>query len=368
MLSLGIKILILGKMPPPYFGPSVWFEALSKSDTLSTSFSLEWFNVNIHSDMVTVGKRNLRNILPNIFLYFQFRKLVKRFRPDLILIPISQTTIGVLKDSVFIWLAGRRSKVAVVLHGSNLHSWFGDAGPAYRSLFSRTMKRISGAVVLGENLKYIFRQWLPEEMIFSVPNGLNIIYRSGIRRENTQFVIRYIGNLIKAKGILEVIQAVKLLKDEGCNALLKINGNWLDQELREECEKLIELNSLNAVYEGPVYGESKMDALMESDVFVFTPNKPEGHPLVIVEALASGLPVISTDMGAIKESVISGVNGFIVDIGRPDQIADKIKLLIKDPEKRIMMGAASRELYKEKFTADKMASGYCDVFKRILNQ
>ncbi len=368
MQSPGYKILLLGKIPPPYFGPSVWFETLRNSILIKNSFTTEWFNVNIHSEMNTIGKKKVRNIFPNILLYINYRNLVKSFSPDLILIPISQTTIGVLKDSVYIWLAGRRSKVAVVLHGSNLHSWFVNAGPVCRLLFSRTMKRISGAVVLGENLKYIFRQWLPEKMIFSVPNGLNINYKSGIRKENTRFVIRYIGNLIRAKGIFEIIQAVNLLKNEGFSTVLKINGNWLDAELKEECEKLIAQSSLNVEYEGPVYGESKMEALIESDVFVFTPNKPEGHPLVIVEALASGLPVISTNMGAITESVIDGINGFIVDTGSPVQISEKIKLLIADPEKRIRMGAASRKLYVEKFTADNMASGYCKVFNQLLKR
>ena len=79
----------------------------------------------------------------------------------------------------------------------------------------------------------------------------------------------------------------------------------------------------------------------------------EGHPWVIVEALAAGLPIISTDRGAIIESVIDGYNGYIVNPKRPKEIAEKIIKLTDDKDLRDQMSINSLNVYKEKFTSTK---------------
>jgi glycosyltransferase involved in cell wall biosynthesis len=94
---------------------------------------------------------------------------------------------------------------------------------------------------------------------------------------------------------------------------------------------------------------------------------PEGHPWVLVEAMAAGLPIISTDQGAITESVIDGVNGFIVDSNNPLQIAEKLEYLMDHPEIREKMGKESRRLYEENFTEEKMIEKLKDVFNTVLN-
>ena len=84
-----------------------------------------------------------------------------------------------------------------------------------------------------------------------------------------------------------------------------------------------------------------MQAFADADVFIFTPKAPEGHPWVLVESLASGLPVISTDQGAIKESVLHGKNGFIVEPAIPKSIAGAVDLLVTNADMREKMAKAS---------------------------
>jgi glycosyltransferase involved in cell wall biosynthesis len=88
---------------------------------------------------------------------------------------------------------------------------------------------------------------------------------------------------------------------------------------------------------------------------------------VAVEAMAAGLPIISTDQGAIVESVIHGENGFIVESHNPHQIAEKIKFLIKNPDAREKMGAESRKKYLENFTEGKMVERLHEVFEKVMN-
>ena len=108
---------------------------------------------------------------------------------------------------------------------------------------------------------------------------------------------------------------------------------------------------------------------LNSDIFVFpTFYRNEGHPWVIVEALAAGLPIISTDHGAIIESVIDGVNGYIVKKNNPEDIALKLKLFLDNPDMIRRMGDESCILYKSKYTEQRLVENFDKVFKTILKE
>ncbi len=77
-------------------GTAVWFNVLSKS-SLNELFTIKWFNVNIHRNFSTLGRKSILKIFPNLKIYHQFRKLIIDFGPDLVLIPVSQSTIGFYK-------------------------------------------------------------------------------------------------------------------------------------------------------------------------------------------------------------------------------------------------------------------------------
>ena len=105
-----------------------------------------------------------------------------------------------------------------------------------------------------------------------------------------------------------------LNNDEIQKSKFIICGHKRDEDTINEIYDFIKLNpDINLEYLGPVSGEDKMDVFAMSDVFVFPSYyRNEGHPWVIVEALASKLPIISTNHAAISESVIDSFNGFLV--------------------------------------------------------
>jgi glycosyltransferase involved in cell wall biosynthesis len=106
--------------------------------------------------------------------------------------------------------------------------------------------------------------------------------------------------------------------------------------------------------------------MSNADIFVFPPRAPEGHPWVIVEAMAAGLPIISTDRGAIVESVKHEENGFIVPLGDPQAIAKHIQELINFPEKRQRMGQNSRKHYLTNFTEAAMVENLTHIFQNVM--
>ena len=91
------KVLILGKLPPPYMGPAIATEILLKSD-LKDHFELIHVNTKANDSLTTLGKWNLSKLFRNLVIYLRMIVLILKKRPQLVLIPISQTTTGFLKD------------------------------------------------------------------------------------------------------------------------------------------------------------------------------------------------------------------------------------------------------------------------------
>jgi glycosyltransferase involved in cell wall biosynthesis len=100
---------------------------------------------------------------------------------------------------------------------------------------------------------------------------------------------------------------------------------------------------------------------------IFPPREPEGYPWVIVEAMAAGLPVITTDKGAITESVEHLVNGYIIKDKSPKELANRIEYLVKHPQVKSAMGKASFEKYIKYYTEESMVKNLKNIFTTALN-
>lgn len=361
------RILILGKLPPPYMGPAIATQIILNS-SLKDKYELLHLDTKANATLQTLGKWSFGKFLRNILIYGRMINIVIMKHPSLVLIPISQSTIGFFKDFFFIALArlsGR--KVLVQLRGSNFQNWLNASNLTVRSFVKWSLGRTQGVIVLGNNLKPLFQGIFDEKMIFVVPNGGNYDLSFSVKR-NIPVRILYLGNLQASKGIEDVLHAITLLSNKFADEIhVDVVGNWRAENTREQCMKIVEEKKLPVSFHPPASGKVKNKFLTEADIFVFTPRMPEGHPWVIVEAMAAGLPVISTDKGAIVESIQDGVNGFIVEAENPKAIAEKIEFLVNHPEQREKMGSMSRRLYEENFTEEKMVQKLSETFEAVMN-
>ncbi len=347
-------------------GTAVWFESLQKADW-GEEWEVDFFNVNIHRTLTTLGKTRLNSITKNLALYRKLKRQLKTKHYQLILIPISQETIGFIKDSFFIRIAAKRAdKILLMLHGSNFLNWQNSSASWVRNYTARTLKKSDGIIVLGQKLKRLFTVHYSQNNIHVVPNGADFNFPKKTTLENKTTTILYLSNLQPAKGIIDLINALPLLSVEKSDYEVNVVGQWIDDKTKEYCLEQKRKNKLQIHFLGPLYGDEKLQQFANADIFVFPPRAPEGHPLVLVEAMAAGLPIISTDQGAITESVIDGENGFIVESNNSRQLADKIKYFISNPRKRNLMGRESRKLYEKFFTEEIMIGNLKKVFSKVL--
>jgi glycosyltransferase involved in cell wall biosynthesis len=358
------NILLLGKLPPPYMGPSIATELLLKSD-LSRNFNLLHVDTKVNTDLKNIGKFNFDKIKKNLAIYKKLIKINRNDKPELALIPFSQTTIGFIKDSIYIHICLLlNTKVLLHLRGSEFKIWMNRSNKLTRWYVKSTLNKCEGVIVLGNNLKYLFDDYLPEKKILVCPNG-GTYQLPAKNKTSNKIKVLYLGNLQPSKGIEDVIDAAKLLAERNINCTFDIIGGWRNEETKNKCLAIVNDNKLDVHFYSQEESTRKFELMTQSDIFLFPPRAPEGHPWVIIEAMASSLPVISTDQGAIVESVIDGENGFIVKTKSPEQIADKIAILVNDENLRNSMSRKSRALYEANFTEEKMVQRLTTIINQI---
>ena len=367
------RILLLGKLPPPYMGPAIATKIILESD-LCKRYDVSFLNTKANDSISTLGKWSFGKILKNFSLYFELISLIVKNKPDVILIPISQTTSGFIKDSIYILIASVfRKRILLQLRGSDFKNWIDRSSSPVKSYVRFILKRSKGIIVLGEKLKYLFQDYFSNDNIFVVPNGADYNFPERTKHPD-QVKILYLSNLLSSKGIDDVFMAIHLLQEnlkqnnQDISFSVDFIGEWLHQETKEYCLNLKEKYQLPVRIHTSEASKDKFNYLSDADIFVFPPREPEGHPWSIVEAMAAGLPVISTDKGAITESVVDGLNGFIVEPKHPEQIAQKLQTLLADKNLREAMGKESRNLYLNKFTEAKMVENLSNAFERVIER
>jgi len=358
----------LGKLPPPYMGPAIATQIILRS-ALNEKWNLHHFDTRLNTDIRDMGKWSMKKSVMMLRRYKAYKKMLAEVRPDLVLVPISQTTMGFAKDAPYVRMAKQSgAKVVVQLRGSDFKNWLNKASKRVYALAKNTLQQADAVIVLGNNLKYLFEDFFDQKDIYVVPNGGNFTFPEVEKNSRTPLQILYFANFLRNKGFIDVLQAITLLP-ENLPVELVAAGAWDDAAYRAECLEIIERNGLSNVrLLDKCSGDEKWQLFAQADVFVFCPVAPEGHPWVIVEAMAAGLPVITTNQGAIAESVIDGKNGYIVPPANPKAIAGKLTLLLQNEMLRKKMSEAAKKHYSAYFTEEKMVENLSNVFYEVLQK
>ena len=170
----------------------------------------------------------------------------------------------------------------------------------------------------------------------------------------------FIGRMLKEKGIYDFIAAAKIVKQSYPNVQFTVLGA-IDSSnpgalQQSELDRLVSLNIIN--YPGQVDDVQKW--IEDSHVFVL-PSYREGVPRSTQEAMAIGRAVITTDVPGCRETVVDGVNGFLVEKWNPQALAEKMIYFIEHPEEIKKMGYESYKIAQEKFDADKVNKRLIDM-------
>lgn len=157
-----------------------------------------------------------------------------------------------------------------------------------------------------------------------------------------------VGRLVAEKGAPVLVEAIALLRDRGVDVDLRLVGAGpLAESLTQDIERRGLTGSITLT--GPIGQDDLPDLYRWADVFVL-PSFQEGLPVVLMEALATELPAVTTQIAGVSELIRDGESGRLVPAGRADLLADALEQLARDPELRARMGRAGREAVLREFT------------------
>lgn len=364
------RLLSVGPTPPPVNGMSV------ATSYFLQSRAMEEYDV-VHID--TADRRGLRNIgrfdAANIVGAFEsgarFLVALIRHRPHVVYVPIAQNTLGFLRDCLFLVpsLVGR-IPIVIHIHGGHFGRFFSGSPGWMRWLVRGVVGRARAVVVLGETLRPMLEGVTRPDRVYVVPNGIDDF--AGDSSYSTIHgdgrTVLYLSTLMADKGVLDLLRAAGSACRELPYLRFQFAGEWFSPDEEAEAAQLIGEQGLLGRVEflGVVSPPEKWRLLQEAECFVLPSNyRFEGQPYSIIEAMCAGLPVISTAVGAIEETVVAGVTGLIVVPGDVKGLSDAIVAVMNSEVDRASMGAAGRQRYLEHFTFERWSDDMVEIFRAV---
>jgi glycosyltransferase involved in cell wall biosynthesis len=190
-------------------------------------------------------------------------------------------------------------------------------------------------------------------------NGIDLkkcIPKQEYSNKNGIINILHIGRFAEQKNHIGLIESFKIVHDNAPNTVLNLIGTGtLEKEVKN---KVRELN-LDPCVKFLGLQSNVYPYLNEADIFVL-PSLWEGMPITLIEAMATGLPIVATKVGGVSDIIENNVTGLLVDTNI-EQIAGALLKLIKDKEMREKMGKAAKVASK-RFSAQKMARKYAKLY------
>jgi glycosyltransferase involved in cell wall biosynthesis len=310
----------------------------------------------------------------------QLARLIRRERYDFVHV---HTPIAAVLGRAAARLSGTRPVVLYTAHGFYFHDrmrpWLRRILIWQERLFGRlctdflfTVSPEDHATALRERIIDVGRTHclnslgIDLERFGSVP--ATSLQRSDIGLSEEDRVIAYVGRLVREKGVLDLLEAVALVRERVPGIRLLVIGDTLASDrgrgIQGQIRDLIATHGLgkNVVFLG--FRGDVPSLLRLVDVFAL-PSYREGMPLTILEAMAAGKPVVTTDVRGCREEVVNGLTGILVAPRDPRSLSEAILSLLVAPEKAKAMGLAGRARVEKVFDQQRVLEEEVEAYRRL---
>lgn len=237
-------------------------------------------------------------------------------------------------------------------------------------IFKKYHKKIHGKIAITENARLWAEPFFPGEYRI-IPAGVDCErfspnVPSAVKKENNSLNILYLGRLDARKGVLVAINAFKKIRDKFPNAKLLIVGKG---PLEKNAKSLVQQLKLedSCHFYGYVKQKDLPGFYTSADVYIAPALGGEAQGIVLLEAMACGLPVIASDISGYKEVIEDNTTGLFFKTGDADDLADKVQKIFTDSELQKSLMTNARQ-GAEKYSWDNIAKQVEDYYKEIIEK
>lgn len=272
------------------------------------------------------------------------------------------------RKSMFLGMARRFGRRTIVhVHGAGFDSFFDKSPPARKRAIRHTLESADLVIALSDEWKRRLTTIAPGATTRVLMNPVVCAEFAGVAAARPDVppdggTILFLGAFGRRKGVFDLIEAGVKIAEQRSHVVFELGG---DQEAAE-VRGLVEKKGIegNVRMLGWVTGDDKLAAFTRAHIYVL-PSYHEGLPIGVLEAMAAGLPVVTTPVGGIPEVVKDGVNGIIISPGDVRALSASVLRLLDDSDLRKRMSEANVELVRSRHDAPIVAATLCDWYNEI---
>lgn len=278
----------------------------------------------------------------------------------------SSAGVSFARKTIFVYICKAFGKKTILhLHASRFYDFFLPQGGLKKKWINTVFKKVDLVIALCSDWETHIRAHYPEVNVRTIHNPVDLQqmeFTPKIKQER-DFRVIFVGFLIESKGIKDLLNLARQLKDQGKTHIKfilagkgELENYILDYVARHELEQQVN-------YIGWVSGDTKDQLYRDADLF-FLPSYKEGMPMSILEAMSYSLPVVSTNIAGIPDLIDNGKNGFMLKPGDIEGFNQKISQLAASPE---MLAQFREQSYKKvsDFDTEKILKQIEDVYQQI---
>jgi glycosyltransferase involved in cell wall biosynthesis len=246
------------------------------------------------------------------------------------------------------------------VHGGDFSKFYEEeCGRIAKAVVRSTLRRAALVLALSEQWRTTLLRICPSARVRVLPNSVQLSERSTPATSDTSARILYTGRISVRKGTFDLLEGFARIAGEFPQATLTCAGDGEGEQILARA-KALGLEGRVAC-PGWISSAEVAQELDRATVFAL-PSHAEGVPMAVLEAMARGLPVLTTPVGGIPEVVQNGRNGILVTPGDIEAIAQSLRTLLASASERVRLGEAARETIEKNFalpvTLDKLAGIY----------
>ncbi len=338
------------------------------------SFLMDHFSNHIESVHLPIGRAVQGGMFNSLFFPIinalsLIRALIEE-RYDCVHVNPSLNRSSLLRDGLFLGILRlmRQRNVVVYFHGwSDSDARRIQESPFLRFLFRSLFGRACIVMVLASRFrKTLLEIGLPEHRVLVTTTMFdgNIFHGLKPKKKRGKKQLLFMSRFVREKGVYELLEAFSSLAAKHDDVHLVLLGDGPEREGMEQRAGALGIES-RVTFAGYLRRGEKAQLLLDSDIFVFPTYYGEGCPVVLLEAMAAGLPVITHGAGGIPDLFTDGENGLLLEEVTPSSIEEAAERLLEDEALCKRMGDHNRRYAWEHFEAGVVTLAIEDVYRRV---